>query len=377
LARAAAAADFYFAFRTLVTRAGTSEMEALEKRFLSEASRGIISTPEDLLAYGKKMKLSPLPSAASLSRMRERFPETAAFAHAAAPTTHMAPSFSRYGTVQIDLAMYGNDPRTRWHNGGCGSFILGVECISKCLFLQPVRDKTAATWQRAVQTMCETVYDGVTVVLADREAALTSPTFVAAVKKDFGVEIRYLKSRQGAHLAELYIRLAKDRLSISGQFNKRGDLNWTRAAASFVKDFNSRKVPGTNMVRSSINKNNYEALLSQLHGIRDPDVVANLGTRNALSPRVEKALFKLKVGDRVQLLRASNYQVGQTKASFEKASVTGSFGPRVYVVTKLVLRRGKDMTLCPVYQLAEKMGGKPLSSFYYEREVKRVLFTAP
>jgi hypothetical protein len=158
---------------------------------------------------------------------------------------------------------------------------------------------------------------------------------------------------------------------VATSFNKKNDFNWTRHVPYIVRQFNSRKVPGTNFTRNSVDKHNYLQVLSQQHGIEDPDVLMTTGTSSSYSDRAKKALWKYSKGQRVLLLRASNYQIGQKKLSFEKPSVRGRFGPRAYYVTKLVMKRDRKMALVPVYELSEEAaGGKPLSGYYYENEVK-------
>ena len=349
---------------------------AMERRYLEQARQGIVMSPQDLLTWGKKQKHTQqqqLPTRAWLQNMRLKFAETAAFASAKKPQTFMAPSFTRWGTVMIDLGMYGDNAKTRWHNKGCGAFILGVECISKKLCVVPVSDKASASWQQAITIMVETEFDGVSVVLSDREAALTSATFRKAMQANFGVDIRHLKTRHKAFLAERYIRFVKERLSTAMRFNKPKDLNWTRHAVTLVKEFNSRVIEGTNVRRNDVNKNNYMHLLSQLMNVADPDVVMNMSTSANHSLRVQKALWRYAVGDLVLLLKGLT--AGEKATTFAKPSVWGRFNTsQVYTVSDLVLKRDQTMALVPVYKLSTM--GKMLSGLFYERELKAALFPA-
>jgi hypothetical protein len=154
-------------------------------------------------------------------------------------------------------------------------------------------------------------------------------------------------------------------------FNKKNDFNWTRHVAYLTKKWNESKVAGSNMARNAVNKNTYMHVLSQQYDMEDPDVMMATGTTTRHSARVKKVLFRFSEGQRVLLLRASNYQPGQKKLSFEKPSVKGRFGPRPYYVTKLVMKRDRKMALVPVYELSEQAdGGKPLSGYFHEAEIK-------
>ena len=353
----------------------------METKFKQQAARGIIMSVKDMSDWAKKTNLDPMPTAAEMRGMRFKFDETSRFAREAKTKVYMAPSFLRPGTVQTDLAVYGNDAKTRWHNKGCGMFIIGVDCLSHKLGVVPVANKTSASWERALWSFVETGFEGVTALQADRESALTSVKFIAKLKRDHGVEMYFLKTRQGAHLAELYIKFVKTRISIAMQFNKPKDLNWTRHAASIVKEFNARKIPGTSFTRNSVDKHNYLQVLSQMQHIKDPDLLNNIGTQTRHSERVKKALWRYQEGDVVRVSRAANYQVGQKKMSFEKASVTGAWTKKRYVVTGLVLKRDVKMSLVPVYRVSEEEasggGGKQLSSLFYERELILVAAAPP
>jgi hypothetical protein len=189
------------------------------------------------------------------------------------------------------------------------------------------------------------------------------------------VEIRFIPNRGKSYLAERYLRYTKEHVALACKFNKKKDLNWTRHLSSVVKEWNGRIVPKTNYRRSTIDKTNFLDFLGQVHGTKDPDIMMNLGTSTHHSPRVQKALWRYKLGDRVVLLRASNYQVGEKTKTWHKPSEEGRFGTRQYVISKLVLKRDKDMKLLPVYQLVNEKG-EPLSGLWYEREIKKISFAA-
>jgi hypothetical protein len=177
-------------------------METLLKHFEAEAAKGLPPSPAELLAWGRKRKLAGLPSLAELSGVRQLFPQTAAFTSFKKQKSHMGPSFIRYGSIQVDYAEYGNDARTRWHNGGMGGFIIGVENFSRKMAVYPTKSKSSEAWAAALQTMLETVFDGISVIQADRDSALTGATFLNYMSKRFGVRFHFLKIRAKSYLAE-------------------------------------------------------------------------------------------------------------------------------------------------------------------------------
>ena len=55
--------------------------------------------------------------------------------------------------------------------------------------------------------------------------------------------------------------------------------------------------------------------------------------------------------------------------------MTGRFGPRVYVVDKLILKNNWKLFLVPCYALKTE-SGRRLASLFYERELK-IFLAAP
>jgi hypothetical protein len=143
-----------------------------------------------------------------------------------------------------------------------------------------------------------------------------------------------------------------------------------------VRHFNSQTIKGTTFRRRDVNQGNYMQLLSQLYSTEDPDMIMNLGTSTRHSDRVRKAIWRFKEGDRVVALRAANYEVGQKKEKHEKPSVAGRFGPRTYIVDKLILKNNWKLFLVPCYALRTE-SGRRLASLFYQRELKLFLAAPP
>jgi hypothetical protein len=135
--------------------------------------------------------------------MRYKFKATAYYSSFKYPKIFSGPAFSVYGSVMIDWASFGDDAKTRRANSGYSGFVIGVECLSHQLCVVPVKSKNMQSWQRAVQTMCETsIFERVNVLISDRDAVATSSSFRQRLKRVFGVHWIFLPVRQKAFLAE-------------------------------------------------------------------------------------------------------------------------------------------------------------------------------
>jgi hypothetical protein len=341
-------------------------LSALEAHFEDNLKRGIVLSAKELRDYAEKNKL-PVPPWSELRQFRHKWKSSAFFSNYRKPAALQGPSVYKYGCLQIDYAEY--RPDLKRANGNCGGFILGVETLSKQLACVPTKDKTAASWRMAVKRMLETKFEGITVIYSDRDSAASSK-FRAAVLADFGVSWEFLRNRTKAFLVERYIKYCKEHFSI-GLASNPGNFNWTRFITPTLDRFNSQKIPGTDMKRKDVSKTNYMRLVSTLFNVEDPDVVTNIASSSNLSPRVQKALFKFKVGDLVVVLRKSQYVKGEKKTTFEKPTTKGYFGSKTYKVVKLILKSNWKLSLVPVYALSS-LHGSPLQGYFYSAELRKV-----
>lgn len=130
--------------------------------------------------------------------------------------------------------------------------------------------------------------------------------------------------------------------------------DWTVYLQGICDQYNSQKIPGTDVVRSSVDKSNYLSLVEKLYGSGQPDLLFNVSSGQNYSPKLGKLLWRYEVGQKVLLNRASNYT--DKTGPFYKPSVKGFFSKRPYVIRRRVLKTSSDLFLCPVYSLQDLKG---------------------
>jgi hypothetical protein len=162
------------------------------------------------------------------------------------------------------------------------------------------------------------------------------------------------------------IRFLKERLSLALRAN--GDGRWVHLVPGICREYNHQLIRGTTVRRSQVDQFNYLRLLEQLYRSPEPTMRFNMAETFRYPSRLSRFLWKYKVGDRVLLARRVDYQL-KGKHTFEKPSVTGSFGPTVYVVTSCTTKKNWQLFLCPVYTLSRRSDGVALTGKFYEVEL--------
>jgi hypothetical protein len=241
---------------------------------------------------------------------------------------------------------------------------MGVECLSQKISCIPVKDKSSASWEKAITQMIEESYGEIRNIVSDRDSAVTSAKFQRGIYHTYGVKFTFLRSRSKAFKAELMNKFMKRRLSIAMKANP-NETDWTKFVPGIVKDYNSQKIPGTNITRDSVNKHNYMQLLEQLYKSKDPSMLFNISAGMNVSPETRKIIWRYNVGDKVLLNRDPDYTEG--KDAFLKTSVKGAYGEKVYTIKNLVYKTSK-WTIVPTYRL------KNIKGLFYEAELLPVLF---
>jgi hypothetical protein len=351
-------------------------MEALEKEFARRASGGVVMSRDEMLEFCRRRGVSVDREA--LGRLRATLRHTALFAQNRRPPRYMSSSIPKYGTIMVDMAYFRPDLRVA--NGQMAAFLVAVECLSGKVSVVPCTGGTQKEWERAVRIMVEHGFDSVSHVITDQDASVTGADFRERVERELGVTWSFLTRRSKAFKAERAIRWLKQALSVALAANRRGDLGWVRHLPGIVAHHNSQTVPGTSIVRSSVNKRNYLEVLEELYRTDDPTVLFNLTESANHPPEVARALWRYDVGDRVlvsrkvddSLTRARvDPETGDTvrkRGKFEKPSEEGSFGPRVHVVTARKLKHNWKLFIVPVYAVDSLRG------WWYETELRRALF---
>jgi hypothetical protein len=161
------------------------------------------------------------------------------------------------------------------------------------------------------------------------------------------------------------IRFLKDRLSQAERAH--GDGRWAKYLPGIVADHNAETIAGTEVRRSDVNKYNYLKLLGQLYHSTEPSILFNVAESLRAPSGLGRFLWRHAVGDKVLLARRVDYAI-KGRDYFEKPSVEGAYGPRVYTVKACRTKLSGDLFICPVYELVE------LSGLFYESEVTAARF---
>ena len=159
----------------------------------------------------------------------------------------------------------------------------------------------------------------------------------------------------------------KRHLSIACLYNH--TTRWIDFLPKICDNFNSTLYPHTSFKRNTITRENYLQFLSQLHHVGDASLLFNTYTMNNFSPEMAKDIYRYAIGQRVLIRRKIlSMEPKEIKSLFAKASVTGTFNPRVFIISERYLKHTRDTFLTPVY----KVDG--LDQNFYEADLKKVTF---
>lgn len=163
-----------------------------------------------------------------------------------------------------------------------------------------------------------------------------------------------------------FLQHAKRHFSQACRLN--GNNQWVRLIPEFVRFHNSQPVTNTSVKRSSVTKHNYVALLSELFRTEAPTMLFNISATEDHPEPLAKLIFKYQEQDKVLLARRVNFTL-KNRNSFEKESVVGAFGSKVYTISRRMAKHNADLWITPVYQLAEIPG-----SWWYTSELSPALY---
>jgi hypothetical protein len=257
------------------------------------------------------------------------------------------------------------EPNPKGDNGDAdpSAFLVGVEGLSRKMAVVPCPDKTSASWEKAITSMIEGTFGDIRKIYSDRDVA-TSSKFRRGIFRAYGITWDYIRARNKAHLAEAAIKYVRTHLSIALEANPGAD--WKSFLGGIVDHYNSQPLPNTDVVRSSVNKSNYMEKLSRIYRTSDPDMLFNLASAGNFTPETERVLFRFRKGQSVLLNRQADYEA--SKDAFTKSSRVGTYGRRVYTISKLVMKSNASLFLVPTYRLRGKVG------LFYEANLLPVPF---
>jgi hypothetical protein len=350
------------------TAAVASSESVLAKHFEASAKRGIVLSARQLADYARRRGLQSVPLK-TLRQMRHRFKFTALSSRHVRPPRYASSSIMTYGAVQVDAAWMFKKRASV--NGGAVGFLLGVEGVSGQLAVQPMKDLTSKSWEKALRQMVETsAFSSVRTFMSDRDSAVKSNDesegLRGKLKRDFGISWYFMRGRHKAARAERMIRWVKESLSTAERAV--GDGRWVVNLQGLVSEYNSRVIPGTDVVRKDVNKNNYVRLLEKKYKSDSPTSLMNLANLPENSS-LARFVWKFKVGDAVLLARRVSDDL--KKRIFDKASVVGTYSPKVYRVSGRHTKLNSGLFLCALYSL-EGLPGK-----YYQTDLSAASFEPP
>jgi hypothetical protein len=128
------------------------------------------------------------------------------------------------------------------------------------------------------------------------------------------------------------------------------------------ENWNNQEIENTKYKRKAVDKYNYTDMMSQKLGLKDASMLDNLAEGRIALPSVEKRLYKFSLGDKVLLARKVSYEITK-KSHFDKATVVGNYGSKVYTIQDRMWKSNKDGMLVVMYKLSN------LHGLYYQSEL--------
>ena len=352
----------------------TSGLDRIRAHYLARARKGQILNTKELLSYASKAGL-PGHTEDEIRKLKEDWKFSAMYQRVTRPKEFVATESYRYGVCQIDLGFM--DKISKPFNKDCWGFVVCVEVTSLQVAIEPVVDKSAESWNRALTHIVQTSsINKISTLISDRERALTSQSTIDLLKRDFGIRMVFLRARKKAYYAELFVSIIKRMLGMSLRYaRKRKDddaANWIKYLKPIADHLNSRNVPGTNFKRKAVNEFNYIQMLNQKLG---GEAYARMN-QYRLPGRSLRAgwgdkLFKFKLSDRVLVDRRA--LVGKKKRkAFSKTSVIGGFSSTVHVVVGRRLRASRSGRYVPVYKLRKENNKNPEEEMFYQTDLQKL-----
>ncbi len=319
--------------------------------------KNYIPTTDELILYCKN-KLNISIKSKDIVKFRRQYKPIALYTQSLRkPKLTSGYCFPKYGTIQIDLAFF--KPKWKGFNQGFHIFLVVVECLSQRIAARPIKSKTSENIETALENILFNELTDIHLVLSDRETAVVSKKFCDKMRKNFNIEVAFLKRLHKSYKAERAIRSIKSNLTQLCQLKE--TKRWIDLLQGVVSALNKKQAFGSKLKRSQVNKMNYLDVLDSYYNSQDGTLLQNVNEARSLNESVKKKLFKYQIGDRVFLSRRGDYNVKE-QGSFLKPSEKGYFSATPYTIQDLLLKSNKGYYV-KVYKL------KKLSGLYYEDEL--------
>jgi len=295
---------------------------------------------------------------------------------------------TQFRTVFIDIAWM-NHCRPADNDGNAG-FLLACSSWVQLLATAPVRDKSFTSLEEGLTAILKAMPD-VRVVLTDSELTFRSKRFSRLVRARFGVNLEILAEPRKAFLAEAHIYQVRSKLGEAMEELNTG--RWVDLLPAVTRELNRRRVPGTDVRKCDVTRENVHAVMERSLGIADFAGLIRTSLvreRQIAASRVLSSLFELAPGDRVRAALKSVVRRKQT--AWIKSSAAGYLSPGVYAVRerrmstcrktlgvvlserRRVEARGrlKRRATLSAYRIGREEGGPALRRWFYPFELRKV-----
>ena len=211
----------------------------------------------------------------------------------------------------------------------------------------PMKGHKMAEFEKALEEVCRGgIFPEITVILSDRETAITSPKFREKMKETYGIRFQFITRLNKAWSSENAIFHTKRNLSkaLGAQQARGGGKNWVNLLPEVINSHNRKIIEGTSFSPNDINVENFYDFLNELRDAKD--ITLNYNTNSIDSRSIKqkewlKKLFKFQIGDKVL---ASKYSLEGRKA-FRKPSVEGTYSDTPFLIKRAKLRQTRENNL--------------------------------
>ncbi len=324
-------------------------LEAVEGTFRSRARRGTLMTDGEIAEVARKKGVSPPPTEEETRRFRSHFAPLVRFGdqRTPRPAAYQTIVATPPLTYQVDVAFMTPAARLKRLNDGNFGFLLAVEVHSKKAAAVPMRRKDEAAFEEAILALLQTTaVTDVQQLQSDAEPVLVSERFARKMRRQYGIDFVYLRTRSKAAVAERMIRTVKTRLSTLMKLN--ATERWLDFLVPTINQMNRQPATSDGLKRKDVTAENVErVVLENVGGAGAVDLPSLRATASvsgtSLLEETANRVFKFDLGQAVLVSR----KVLEPDRKFRKASIEGQFGEGRYVVAERRLARTRRMTMVP------------------------------
>lgn len=316
----------------------------LKNYFIRKLKTGTILSNNDLRKYVKNRKLKV--SLNYIREIRDNVIPTLLYKRPASIKVYQTITVDRLGLLSMDFANYRNEWK-RFNSGYIG-FLMVNSVIANKWHAIPMKTHDTSEFERALAEICKGgIFPVVSVILSDRETAITSRNFREKMYKKYGIKFQFIHRLNKAWSSESAIYHVKRGLSMALRSEvTSGGKNWIKLLPEVINSHNRQKIEGTNFTPNDINSKNFFEFINELHDTKDRTMhfsTTSIDSRSIKNKQWIKKLFKFRLGEKVF---ASKYSLEGRKI-FGKQSIQGTYSDIPFLIKRAKLRETKDKTLVP------------------------------